>query len=196
MFRFISIPFVLMCCQSTSGTMLLAGEETHTLRPGEPAPQLHFRLLADNAAEPKLETLRGKVVVLEFWATWCQPCVQAFPHINQLKEAVSDLPITFYSISYEGRDKVAGFLKRHRLTSEVGLDREFATFRNYLAWGIPMAVLIGKDGKVAATVNPSDLTAEHLRQLAAGKVPEIAAHPGWPDAKGAEAYFRAMLSEN
>ena len=67
-----------------------AGPELH-----KPAPDLHFDayLSAPPGAPNSLAELRGKVVVLEFWATWYAPCIRAIPHLNELSEKLADQPV-------------------------------------------------------------------------------------------------------
>ena len=53
-----------------------------------------------------LDSLKGKVVVLEFWTTWCGPCVAAIPHLNELSEKYADKPVQFIAISFSLVDAV------------------------------------------------------------------------------------------
>src|ERR1035441_9507322 len=70
---------------------------------GAPAPPLNLAkvLQATNATEATWDNLRGKVVVLDFWATWCGPCVAAIPHWNDLAKQFHDKPVVFLAISNE-----------------------------------------------------------------------------------------------
>src|ERR1039457_5194390 len=74
------------------------------------------------AAELSWDKLKGKVVVLEFWATWCGPCVKAIPHLNDLAEQFKDKPVVFISVTSENEDVVRIFLKNHPMKTWVGLD--------------------------------------------------------------------------
>lgn len=57
-------------------------------------------------------SLRGQVAVLEFWATWCGPCVAAVPHLNKLADQFKDKPVRFIAITAEAAAAVEPFLKR------------------------------------------------------------------------------------
>ena len=72
---------------------------------GDRAPELAIETLLKGPTDNDLswEALKGQATVLEFWATWCGPCVAAIPHFNELAEEFSDQPIRFLSITDEGR---------------------------------------------------------------------------------------------
>src|SRR5262245_38056996 len=78
--------------QTTSAPAAATAPELH-----KPAPdlQLDSYFSAPPDAPRSLAGLRGKVVVLEFWATWCVPCVAAIPHLNELAEKLADQPVVF-----------------------------------------------------------------------------------------------------
>ncbi|HEY7544991.1 MAG TPA: TlpA disulfide reductase family protein, partial [Blastocatellia bacterium] len=84
------------------------------LKAGDAAPDIALAKLlqAPSEARTNWENLRGNVVVLEFWATWCAPCIAAMPHLNELADKFKDKPVRFISITYENESIVAPFLKR------------------------------------------------------------------------------------
>jgi thiol-disulfide isomerase/thioredoxin len=172
-----------------------AAEQPHKLALGTVRPPLEFHLL-DGARGPSWDDLHGKVVVIDFWATWCAPCVASIPHMNALKNELAGVPARFFSITYEPPAKVREFLAKHAIDTEVGIDDDLATFGSFVAWGIPMAIVLDRDGKVVAVLSPANLNAEIVRGVLAGKVPDAPQHPGWDDPAGAAKYFRAQLEED
>jgi len=93
---------------------------------------------------------RGEhVVILDFWATWCGPCIQAMPIIESVAERFHDQGVRLYAVNLqEGPQKIHGFLEQHGLDVNVLLDRQGQVGQKYGASSIPMTVIIGKDGKV------------------------------------------------
>jgi thiol-disulfide isomerase/thioredoxin len=158
------------------------------LKPGDAPPALNFRTLA-GAPAPAWESLRGQAVILDFWATWCGPCIQSMPELNELVKRFKDRPVQFFSISYESEKIVAPFLEKHSLQSQVVIDNGCAMFRSYKAWGIPMVAVVGGDGKIKAVVYPSELTQALIEEVLAGKTPQVKQATTWHDPKGAEDYF-------
>lgn len=137
---------------------------------GDPAPAIKLdSLIPDQPVAATLEALKGKVVVLEFWATWCGPCVDAIPHLNELVEKFAGRPIEFLSVTDEEAGVVEAFLKKKPIRGWVGFDRSKAMSKQYGFEAIPDTVLIDASGKLAGVAHPAQLKAEHLEDLLAGK---------------------------
>ena len=139
------------------------------LKIGAPAPPLTLRQLlqAPSGTDVTLETLKGSVVVLEFWATWCAGCRDQFPHWNRLEEQFRDKPVRFISLTDEEPGIVQRLLKDYPISG--GLDFNEQTFRRYNIDGRPVTVLIDSAGVPRAIGNASDLTGETIEKLLAGK---------------------------
>ncbi|MEZ6093961.1 MAG: TlpA disulfide reductase family protein [Pirellulaceae bacterium] len=137
---------------------------------GKPAPELAIEELtgAKEGSEAKLSSLKGKVVVLDFWATWCKPCVAGFEHLNELQSELGE-DFVFISITDESPEEVAETLESHPLETWVAYDTDGSTFQDYGVKARPTAVVITQDGNIAAVTNPSLISADALRDLAAGK---------------------------
>lgn len=170
--------------------------EQLTLQKGETPPELDFGLLdVQKTGKTKWSALKNKVVVLDFWATWCAPCIDSIPKINALTERFEDSEVEFFSITYERPEKVREFLKKHPLLTNVGIDNNLVTFKAFKAWGIPMVIIVNGNGRIASVIHPDELNNRLLEQIIAGKMPDVKQHPGWPDPAQAEQYFRSHLEE-
>ncbi len=114
---------------------------------GKPAPD--FKLEGLDGKEVHLADLKGSVVVLDFWATWCGPCVQSMPHLDELYKAESPKGLKVFAVNQEeDKDTVQGFLKSRNLTVPALLDKDGQVGQAYEANAIPQTVIVGKDGKV------------------------------------------------
>jgi thiol-disulfide isomerase/thioredoxin len=161
---------------------------------GELQPAMDFTTLEGNE-HPTWSGLKGTVVVIDFWATWCAPCLAAFPKINALTEEFSGERVVFYSVTYETPSVVGPILKSHPLETKVSLDNDFRTFKSFNAWAIPVVYVFDANGRLAAEVNAANLATSIIRTVMAGKIPNVPQQMAWNDPAGAEKYFRSLRNE-
>lgn len=162
----------LICFSSAS-----IAAQTPRPRVGDQAPELKVKMIMQAPSHEAArmnqsglwEPLRGKVVVVEFWATWCGPCMPALTHLNQLAEKFKDQPVQFIAITDEDEATITQFLRQKPIRGWVGLDTEKTTLKVYQPGVIPHTVVIGRDGKIAAITEPMNVTAEAISDLLAGK---------------------------
>ena len=131
---------------------------------GDVAPALkpEARLNTSDGSTATWEALRGKVVVLELWATWCAPCVAAIPHLNELTEHYRGKPVQFISITDERREAVERFLNKRAIKGWVGLDTDRELHQALAIRAIPETFVIDRAGRITARVDPALLSAEIL----------------------------------
>ncbi len=138
---------------------------------GKPAPALHLETVLPPlpGAPPSWDTLKGKAVVLEFWATWCAPCIEQIPHLNGLVTKFAGRPIQFISITDEERPIVSKFLAARPISGWVVLDPGRSQFDAYTVTGIPHTVLVDANGIIAGITEPSEVTEVVVNNLLDGK---------------------------
>lgn len=115
------------------------------------APDFTLRDLGGNTV--RLQDLRGKVVFLNFWATWCPPCRLEMPTMEQLHREFADQGLVILAVNFrESQDDVRSFVKQHGLTFTTLLDEEEKAFGLYRAWSLPTTYLINKNGEIVGKV--------------------------------------------
>ncbi|HJV71995.1 TlpA disulfide reductase family protein [Ideonella sp.] len=116
------------------------------IAPGETAPDVQL----DAAHGPAhLSALRGKLVYLDFWASWCGPCRQSFPWMNGLQTRFGAQGLQVVAVNVDARAEDARrFLAEVPAQFTVAYDPKGQAPRQYAIKGMPTSVLIGPDGKV------------------------------------------------
>ncbi|MFB3884768.1 MAG: TlpA family protein disulfide reductase [Thermodesulfobacteriota bacterium] len=109
-----------------------------------------FCLESLKGEKSELKDFKGKVVFLNFWATWCGPCKEEMPSMERLHQQFKGKEFTFLSISvdYEGKNSVKRFIERARYTFPVLLDPECSMLDPYDIKRIPTTILIDRNGKM------------------------------------------------
>jgi peroxiredoxin len=114
---------------------------------GKAAPD--FTLKGIDGKEVKLSALKGSVVVLDFWATWCPPCRASLPHLDTLNKELTPKGVKVFAVNLEeDQEVVKKFIADTKLATAVLLDSTGATAQSYGATAIPETVVVGKDGKI------------------------------------------------
>jgi uncharacterized protein (TIGR03435 family) len=148
-----------------------AQDERTVFKVGDMAPPFHLEaiLQAPVEAEKIQEHLKGNVVVVEFWATWCGPCRKVIPHLNELVKEFESKPVQFLSVSDEEEWKVKNFLKVNPISGWIGLDRGGSLLKAYGLKTIPQTVIIDQNGRIAALTSPQLLNAALIETLLEGE---------------------------
>lgn len=111
---------------------------------------LPFTLKDLNGNEVSLSDYKGKAILINFWATWCGPCIQEMPAIEKLYNIFKDKGFVVLAVSIDqgGIDIVKSFVEKHHLTFPVLLDSSHKVWKEYNVTGIPASYLISPKGVV------------------------------------------------
>lgn len=115
---------------------------------GKPAPD--FALTTLDGKDVKLSDMKGKVVLVDFWATWCPPCRKSLPHLQKVSadKALADKGLVVWAVNaQEEKAKVEKFMTDNKYTFHVPMDPGKA-MKEYKVQGIPTTIVVGRDGKV------------------------------------------------
>jgi peroxiredoxin len=119
----------------------------------------NFQLKDQDGADKSLEAVRGKVVLVNFWATWCGPCRNEMPALQRAYEAHKDEGFVLWGVNVaETADLVKSYARELNLTFPLLLDGDSKVSRQYRVFGLPTSVFVGRDGVI------KDVTIGELNQ--------------------------------
>jgi peroxiredoxin len=152
--------------------MLLSPPEPDPIRAGQPAPGFDLPLL--DGGSVSLASLRGRVVLLNFWATWCAPCEAEMPAMQRLSTTLAGKDFALVAVSVDaGTDEVQQFQKRLGLSFPIALDPAKSVSSQYQSYRYPESYLIDREGHILSRyIGPRDwdsaVYVDRIRRVIAG----------------------------
>jgi thiol-disulfide isomerase/thioredoxin len=114
----------------------------------------------------RLDEYRGKVVLVNFWASWCEPCREEMPSMNRLRASLAGRPFEVLAVNLaESESRIRRFMEQVPLQFPVLMDRDSAAAKAWRARLLPVSFLVGADGRIRyAAVGGMDWTQDAVRQ--------------------------------
>jgi len=142
---------------------IAAGQQLRPWKGGN-APALALRDLEGRLH--RLEDYRGKVVLVNFWATWCEPCREEMPSMNRLRASLAGRPFEVLAVNLaESEQRIRRFMEQVPLEFPVLLDRDSAAAKAWRARLLPVSFLLGPDGRIRYwALGEIDWTQEGVRK--------------------------------
>lgn len=143
--------------------LALVAARAHAIEPGSVAPE--FNLARLGAGQPiALSDLRGKIVLIDFWASWCGPCRESMPLYDKLRAEFAPNGFEVVAINLdEVQTDAEAFLARHPVSYPVGLDPTGDTAKTFGLVGMPSSYLVDQVGIVRA--RHTGFKAKHIDEL-------------------------------
>lgn len=107
----------------------------------------------------------GKPVILEFWATWCPPCRESIPHMNELHKKFKEKGLVIIGITEENNATINQFTKKNPIDYAAGTDRGGKLNKSFAVEGIPHAVIANKDGKIIWEGHPMQIKEKQIEEV-------------------------------
>lgn len=169
-------------------TPYLVGDAQTGLRPGDLAPELEWanddgtpgQLLDLDGNPVRLEDLRGKLVWLNFWATWCPPCQAETPVLREMDERYRDRGLAIVGVAVQETtvDNVREYADRYGLEYPIAFDASADIFDLYRVYALPTQFFIGGDGRILEVVNGPMNEASATTRIERWLPAEVASDPG------------------
>lgn len=145
----------------------LTGEYLHGQQPGTQIPDsdIEIVLQAQVNSISSLSMIRNKWILLEFWGTWCAPCIAKIPSLNQIQEDLKNENIQFISITWEDQKIVKKFLKRKPINGWIGIDSDRSLINALKVQTYPTTILIDTEGIIHSYLTTEKLSTAALLDI-------------------------------
>ena len=148
----------------------LMKDELFPVNVGSTAPEFRAKVLGQNRYKT-MDDYKGKVVILNVWATWCEPCQAEIPTLERLYQEYGDKGLKLVAVSiddYVNEDSIRAFARNFGMTFEILHDSTHTIEREYQVTGYPETFVIGKEGTIRKKwIGPDDWTSQGNRALVA-----------------------------
>jgi peroxiredoxin len=134
-----------------SGPVETAIKELDLIRPSPPKPAEDFAVRTPRGRTFRLSEQRGKIVFINFWATWCPPCREEMPALERLYERTKHTGVEMLAISVDADPaSITPFLGEQPFTFTIGLDPKMSVANTYGVRGLPASFIVDREGNLAA----------------------------------------------
>jgi peroxiredoxin len=159
--------------------LFAAGLAHAQLKPWNGGPTPPFGLQTLDGRNVRLEDYRGKVLLVNFWATWCEPCREEMPSMNRLRAAFAGRPFEVLAVNFgEAEPRIKRFLEELPLDFPVLLDRNSAVAKAWRVRVLPASFLIGPDGRIRyAVIGEFDWSGDAARKAVTTLLPPEPTQP-------------------
>ena len=125
--------------------------ELELIRPPRPKVADDFTIPTADGKSFRLSAHRGRPIFINFWATWCPPCLEEMPAMERLWQAQKESGLVMLAVTVDANPKlVAPFVERHAFTFTVGLDTKMELAQTYGVRALPSSFVIDRDGRLTA----------------------------------------------
>jgi thiol-disulfide isomerase/thioredoxin len=153
------------------------GQKVKALSIGDPVPDITITNVYNYPVSPiHLSDLKGKLVILDFWSTWCSACIQSFPTMERLQKQFGEKLQIILVNTYKGDSiqRVKSFFEKRKVRTGESVDLPYSLLQSSLTQYfpykfVPHYVWINEEGKVAAITSASEITENNIREIIDGK---------------------------
>ncbi|HEU0199783.1 MAG TPA: TlpA disulfide reductase family protein [Burkholderiaceae bacterium] len=153
----ITLPAALLAAAVLSITLPLAASTQSALQPWTgPAAAPPIALNTLDGRPLSLADLKGRVVIVNFWATWCEPCIEEMPSLERLRARLAGQPFEILAVNYqEGPPRIRAFLQKVPVTFPIVRDTDGAVARAWQARVFPRSFIVDAAGKIRYSLTGS-----------------------------------------
>ena len=137
---------------------------------GKEIPNLHLpQVLNHHKNYDELDNHKGKVVILDFWATWCSPCLKGFSHLQELREEFKGDVEVFMVTTSDSAQRIKKFLEKFKTGLPIVIDTTYTIQKEFPYRTIPHTIVLDGNRIVKAVSTPEELTADIITKIINGE---------------------------
>lgn len=155
--RLCKFVFVLLLPIVTSSTHAAIQDFVNGRMVGKTIQPMKLNYFANKPA-----SLDNKVVLIDFWAVWCEPCRHSIPEMNKLHAELGDKGLVVLGMTRDHEKSIAEFVTRFPMQFHIGIDVDGAFFKRLAVRGMPYAVLTDRNGVIIWQGDPGELNRERI----------------------------------
>jgi uncharacterized protein (TIGR03435 family) len=160
---------------------------------GDSVPDYTFEKVVNHSKSTlNLREAKGKILIIEFWGTWCGPCIPALEHLDELQKKFKN-DVVIVGISDDTEERLNKFLMKRPVTIPLISDPMNKSYQFFKVPSVPRSFVANRDGKIIAITNPAEITEEKIKQLIDGKKVEMKVSEDEKQSKGGQDYFGTDL---
>lgn len=160
---------------------------------GDTVPDYQFeKVLNYSKSSINLREAKGKILIIEFWGTWCGPCIPALEHLNELQKKFKD-DVVVVGISDDTEERLNRFLLKRPVTVPLVADPMNKKDKFFKILSVPRTFIANSKGEIISITSPNEITETNIKQLILGQKVEFKALEDKNNSIGKQDYFGADI---
>jgi uncharacterized protein (TIGR03435 family) len=143
------------------------------LKVGDNLPNYQLKSVVSYKADSlNFKDTKGKILIIEFWGTWCSPCIPALQHLDELRNKFPD-DVFVVGISDDSKERLTKFLTKRVVSIPLASEKDMKLNGIFAFNMVPHTIIADKNGKIIAITSPNEVTEEKIKEIIAGKKPDF-----------------------
>jgi uncharacterized protein (TIGR03435 family) len=143
------------------------------LKVGDNLPNYQLKSVVNYKADSlNFKDAKGKILIIEFWGTWCSPCIPALQHLDEIKNKFPN-DVFVVGISDDSKERLTKFLTKRVVSVPLASEADMRLNGMFAFSMVPHTIIVDKNGKIMAVTSPNEITEEKIKEIIAGKNPKF-----------------------